>query len=223
MRRFLAGAILSLCLYPALAEEGSGTGPAPNTSAVVDPKPVALGDRWTYEVKDEISGVVKQTRTVVVTDISKKEIATRFDDAKTGRSGIITYDGSWNILNSSTARYSPNDGSGVELPLAIGKTWKISGQSTNYQNGAVWRRSGDSRVTGQESITTKAGKFETFVIDSKVMNQNTKNPTQKTEILARTWYSPDVNHWVKRNLTIRQNGHTFQNDTTELTEFAHKK
>jgi hypothetical protein len=136
---------------------------------------------------------------------------------------MIVYDTSWNTLKDSTWRHTPNDGSGVPLPLTVGKTWKITYQSTNSTTGAVWKRSGSSRVTGQESITTKAGKFDTFVIEANLTGQNAQNPTQKAELSARTWYSPEINHWVKRNIVIRQNGHVMQNNTTEFTEFVRKK
>ena len=38
---------------------------------------VLPGDRWVYEVKDEITGDLKRTTTVVVLDVSEKEINTR--------------------------------------------------------------------------------------------------------------------------------------------------
>jgi hypothetical protein len=47
---------------------------------------VAVGSFWTYDLKDEISGEIIQTRVVIVTDTSNGQIATRLNDAKTGRS-----------------------------------------------------------------------------------------------------------------------------------------
>lgn len=120
-----------------------------------------VGDHWTYEVKDEISGAIKFTRTDMVTDISNNEIAVRVDFADPGRTSNIIYDRSWNILRSDPFKYSPNDGTGVQLPLTTGSQWKFAIDVVNSRNGLTFRRVGNSRVTGQESITTKAGSFNT--------------------------------------------------------------
>src|SRR5262245_1879480 len=47
------------------------------TAQVADIAGVLPGDRWVYEVTDEVTGDIKQTTTVVVLDVSEKEINTR--------------------------------------------------------------------------------------------------------------------------------------------------
>ena len=78
-------------------------------------------------------------------------------------------------------------------------------------------------MTGQELITTKAGKFETAIIETNFSMQNTKDPSRKSETSIRTWYSTDIDHWVKRNTMVRENGRLFQNVTIELTEYGRKQ
>ena len=83
-RRSLAGLLLLLCVTSAFAENSA---PNPGAAAGANTPPVAAGDHWTYEIKDEISGEIKFTRTDMVTDVSKNDIAVRFDFDKTGRFG----------------------------------------------------------------------------------------------------------------------------------------
>ena len=177
LRRFLAGLIFLQCVTSAFAQN-----PVPNASATASPGvPKALvGDHWTYEVKDEISGAIKFTRTDMVTDISNNEIAVRVDFADPGRTSNIIYDRSWNILRSDPFKYSPNDGTGVQLALTTGSQWKFAIDVVNSRNGLTFRRVGNSRVTGQESITTKAGSFNTFVIETNYTGKNVQdfNPRQ---------------------------------------------
>lgn len=78
-------------------------------------------------------------------------------------------------------------------------------------------------MTGQETVTTKAGKFDTIVYETKFSSRNTKDPTRSSDISARTWYSTDINHWVKRSIVVRQGGQVFQNEMVELTEYGRKK
>ncbi len=47
------------------------------TAQVGDLAGVLPGDRWVYEIKDEITGDLKLTTTVVVLDVSESEINTR--------------------------------------------------------------------------------------------------------------------------------------------------
>lgn len=220
LRRLLAGLIFLQCVTSAFAQN-----PVPNASATASPGvPKALvGDHWTYEVKDEISGAIKFTRTDMVTDISNNEIAVRVDFADPGRTSNIIYDRSWNILRSDPFKYSPNDGTGVQLPLTTGSQWKFAIDVVNSRNGLTFRRVGNSRVTGQESITTKAGSFNTFVIETNYTGKNVQDSTLVNQTSTRTWFAPDIDHWVKRNIVIRQRGHVVQNNTIEMIDYGRKK
>jgi len=218
LSRSFIGLIFLLCAASAFAQESGTNSPAANASA----PQVAAGDHWAYEVRDEITGAIKFTRTDIATDVSNNQVAVRFD-TNTGGSGVIGYDRSWNVLHDDPFRYSPNDGTGVQFPLALGAQWKFAIDAINSRNGQTFRRTGVSRVTGQESITTKAGKFDTFVIETNFTGKNAQDPTLINQTSTRTWFSPEVNHWVKRTILLRRRGQVVQNDTVELTDYGHKK
>lgn len=209
---------------PPLPSEKNGTASAStsNSKPVIAMPDATPGDYWTYEVRDEIGGTVTEVRKVMVTEVTPKEIAMRFTVVGSERSGPIIYDRGWNVRLSGASKYSPNDGTGVELPLTVGKTWKIKSDEISSANGFTFKRTGSSRVTGQESITTKGGTFEAFVVETSYSTQNTRDPTRRSEVAARTWYSPDIDHWVKRAVTIRQGGHLMQQIGIELTAYGRK-
>ena len=217
-RRLLVGLIFLQCVASAFAQNA-----VPDASSAAGASAPLAGDHWTYEIKDEISGAVKATRTDMVTDISNNEIAIRADFADTGRSSTIIYDRAWNILRSDPFKYSPNDGTGVQLPLAAGAQWKFAIDVVNSRNGLTFRRVGNSRVTGQESITTKAGSFNTFIIETNYTGKNVQDPTLINQTSTRTWFDPDIDHWVRRNVIIQQRGHVVQNNTIELIDYGRKK
>jgi hypothetical protein len=219
LRCLLAGAAVFLFATSAYAEEPASNAPA---AANTDVRPAAAGDHWTYEVKDEISGEVKFTRTDLVTEVSNDEIAVRFDVATTGRSGSILYDRSWNIVRDGDFKYSPNDGTGLQLPLKLGAQWKFAIDVLNSRNGQTFRRVGTSRVTGQESVTVKAGTFDAFIIETSYTGKNIQDPTLINETSTRTWFNSDVNHWVRRSIVWRQRGHIVRNTSIELTDYGHR-
>jgi hypothetical protein len=225
-----------ICLFAGSAFAGdpaSNTPPAeavakPNDTAAVPPSaPVdmgqaAVGDHWSYDLTDEISGEVKRRTIATVTEISSNSVTIRTERVGADNVGIIVYDNSWNVVRSGAQRFSPNDGSGVELPLEVGKTWKIQSDRID-STGAIWKKVGESKVTGKEKITTKAGEFDAFVIETKFSAQNVNDRTRKTEATVRTWFSPNVNRWVKRNTEFRVNGHLLQDYVIELTSYGRKK
>lgn len=218
---FLLVAITLIGLTPIAAQEPAPPA-APRVAANPQALTVAVGDYWIFEIKDEITGAVKDTRKVVITDITEKEIATRFTVVGKEQGGIIIYDRNWNMVSSAGWKYAPNDGMGIRFPLAVNAAWKFSADAINA-NGVNWKRNGSARVKGEESVKTRAGVFDTFLIESSFKSRNTKNPAQGTEVSQQTWYAPAIQHWVKRATVLRVNGRILRNETIELTEYGHRK
>jgi hypothetical protein len=202
------------------APASSSTGSPKAVVAMEEPLP---GDYWTYEVRDEITGTISATRNNVVTEVTPTEISMRFKILGTSNEGFNVYDRSWNLKNAGPWKYSPNDGSGIRAPLAIGKSWSFQSDDVNAGNGNIGKRSGNSKVVGQESLTTRAGTFETFKIETSYSIRSVKDPTRKTEITSQTWYAPAIDHWVKRVFVSRTDKHLRINNTLELVEYGRKQ
>jgi hypothetical protein len=193
------------------------------SKAVISMEEPLVGDHWTYDVRDEITGTITATRTNVVTEVTAKDISTRVDIVGKPEPGQIVYDRSWNVTASGLWKYSPHDGSGIQPPLAVGKTWSFQGSEINISGGFNWSRSGKSKVVGQETVTTKAGTFDTFKIETLLSRKNVKDPTRKGEVTAVTWYAPAIDHWVKRTIVNRVDSHLLVNNTIELIEYGRKQ
>jgi hypothetical protein len=147
----------------------------------------------------------------------------RFETKGKPGQGFSVYDRLWNVKNGPPWRYQPHDGAGIQVPLKAGASWKFEGDEVNGDNGNIWKRSGRSKVVGQETVTTKAGTFETFKIETVVSRRPTGDPTRKMELTQQTWYAPSVDHWVKRSLVVRGNGNLIANNSIELVEYGRKK
>ena len=206
---------------PAAAQEAAPS--AQPDKAVVPMEQPQPGDRWTYEVRDEITGTITATRENVVTEVTPTEISVRSKRLGATEEGLNVYDRSWNLIEAAPWRFSPNDGMGVRSPLAVGKTWPVQGNNVNNTSGAIWKRSGTSKVVGQESIRTKAGTFDTFKIETTYVSKNVKDPTRNEEITSQTWYAPAIDHWVKRVFVSRANKHMRINNTIELVDYGRKQ
>jgi hypothetical protein len=205
----------------ATAAPPSPTQPAKAVAAMEDPRP---GDYWTYEPRDEITGKIGPARTNVVTEVTPKDISVRSKvEGPAASDTLNVFDRSWNVLMFGPWKYNPSDGTGIRAPLTTGKTWTFQSNDINAGNGIILNRSGHSKVVGQETVTTKAGTFETFKIETAYSSHNAKDPTNKAETTWVTWYAPAIDHWVKRSVIIRINQHLRDNNTLELVEYGRKQ
>jgi hypothetical protein len=203
----------------AIAQQSSAPAAPPPEELMEEP---LVGDHWTYETRDEITGDIKSTATQVVTEVSATAIGVRVNVVGNPNPGYVTYDRSWNAIIAGVWKNSPNDGTGVRLPLAAGNTWKVQSSYVHTSNGVSFRRSGTSKVVGRESITTQAGTFDAFKIETSYVDRNSNNPTKKAEATIETWYVPAIDHWVKRTITVRSDGHVRDSSSVELVEFGRK-
>jgi len=194
-----------------------------NASAqVADIAGVLPGDRWVYEVKDEITGDVKETTTVVVLDVSNKEINTRVSTRGIQRARQVVFDPGWNRIDDSVWKYRPSDGTGVRTPLDVGKEWRFESKATHFQYGTAISITGQSKVVGAEKITTSAGTFDTFKIDTTLRQINSNDQTKASTVTATLWYAPSINRWVRKTYRTQIEGRLRDSHTEELTDYSRK-
>jgi hypothetical protein len=177
-----------------------------------------VGDRFIYDTKDEVTGEPKGSYVAVVTEVSDKEIVSSISVPGKPGSRIIVYDRNLNRIDDSTS----NDGQGVRLPLAVGKTWRIEYEARNIQTSAISRTTGISKVAGQETITTPAGTFETFKIELHLKSYNPVDQTKVYETDLVTWYAPEINRWVRRTFVNRFDKRLRSSTSEELADLYRK-
>lgn len=219
---------VSLIATSALAQQPDTKVPAEQVQA--DPAAVIAmdqpmpGDHWTYEARDEITGKTTGRRTLLVTDVTPTEISVRASTQGSDRTGFSIYDRSWNLMSRDPWKYSPNDGLGVKSPLQVGATWTFKADDVNSSAGAagIWKRTGSSKVVAQEKLTTKAGTFETFKIETTYSTRRPNDPNNLNELTVQTWYAPAIDHSVKQTFVTRTNKLLRENNTIELVEYGRK-
>ena len=154
-------------------------------------------------------------------DVSEKEINTRVSTRGSGSRQIV-YDPNWNRIDDSVWKYKPSDGAGIRKPLQIGKEWRFEGKASHFQNGTALSITGESKVLAQEKITTGAGTFETFKIETKMRQVNSNDQTKASTVNTVLWYAPSVNRWVRRTYRLQVEGRLRDSNTEELTDYSRK-
>jgi len=188
---------------------------------VADIAGVLPGDRWVYEVTDEITGDIKQTTTVVVLDVSEKEINTRVSTRGANPRQIV-FDRGWSRIDDSSWKFTPSDGTGIKMPLQVGRDWRFDSKATSFQSGTAMSVNGQSKVVGAEKLTTSAGTFDTFKIETTARQINANDQTKSSTLTATLWYAPTVNRWVRKTYKLQVEGRLRESQTEELTDYSRK-
>ena len=138
------------------------------------------------------------------------------------RPNQIVYDRNWNRIDDDAWKYKPSDGTGIRLPLEVGKAWRIEAQAVHMQNGATVSTAGQSKVVAQEKITTPAGTFDAFKIETTTRQIVAVDQTKAATVNTTLWYAPTVNRWVRRTYKMSIEGRVREANTEELTDYSRK-
>jgi len=207
---------LSIVLLTMLGSTGAAM------SQTADLAGVLVGDRWAYEITDEISGDLKHTMTVVVLDVSENEIHTRVSTRGATSPRLVVFDRSWSRIDDSVWKFRPSDGTGIQLPLQVGKEWRFVNKASHFQNGTATSTTGHSKVVGQETITTGAGTFDAFKIEITMRQINANDQTKAATVNTTLWYAPSVNRWVRKTYRFQVEGRLRDSQTEELSDYSRK-
>jgi hypothetical protein len=186
-----------------------------------EPEPVRVGDRWSYDVKDDLTGDLRQSVTVVVVEVGDKEITTRATIRGRDRPQTMVFDYDWGRIDDGVWKLSPG-GIGIRKPLLVGNEWRSDANAMHIPSGVAFRASGVAKVIKQEQVTTPAGTFETYQVDATVRLVNTRDQTKSSTWTFVYWYAPAVNRWVKRKTEARYEGRLRDSNIEELTEYSRK-
>lgn len=199
---------------------------SPNVSTAQSPAPadssVQVGDHWTFDSRDEITGLPRDTFTRAVTEVSPNEIVVR--QSFLGKSGfsVIVFDHNWDRIENSTIKFKPNDGQGIRPPLAVGKEWRSEFEARNTQSGSSFKDIVVSKIVAQEMLMVPAGMYETFKIETRIRELNTANPSRSTELENVGWYALLINFWVRRMFVTKIQKRTTGSVSEELVDFGRK-
>jgi hypothetical protein len=184
---------------------------------------VHVGDLWVYDQTDDLTKTPINTYTSMVTDVSPKEITTSIIIRGNSGRAFVVFDHDWNRIVLNDIRFTPNDGQGIHAPLAVGKEWRSDYTSKNAQNGVAMKGSSLSKVVAQETVTTAAGTFDTFKIDRQLKEYNVADPSRFLDTEMFMWFSPQIDHWIRRSFVGKVESRVRSASTDELIKYLQKQ
>jgi len=147
---------------------------------------IKTGDRWKYETRDGYTNLVTAETERIITTVSDTQIEATENGSK------ATFSREMNAIETPEFKYEPTP-SVLKFPFDIGAKWSGEGKVLVKGSGITARNQYDVKVVGQESITVRAGTFDTYklVMDGYIT-------TNTSRAFTRTyWYSPKARGFVK--------------------------
>ncbi len=197
--RFLLLAALSAAVA-ACAPIPVGT-PVQSSASAAMPA-LAIGDSWTYRVRDGYTGLARPDQRLRVTGADPDRVRVAASRSG-GPDETQIFDREWNWLSRPATNlpffeYSPAYRA-LSFPLAVGKTWRAKATATDPRDGrrfAVWIQ---GTVQGWEKVKVPAGEFEALKIRRMVFIDYWEYTLRgRSEIVEYEWYAPAVKQAVRR-------------------------
>jgi len=176
-----------------LALGGCGKKPLPPLSAIVDAPYIRPGSSWTYKVEDSTwNAPAMVTLTFMKDDVYKNAGVLAF---ATGNETIL-YDRDLNFVavaaDGRIMREASPSLRSFDFPFYVGKEWRSVFTFQDNQKGLSWTPVEVFwRVKEYDEVSVPAGKFRSFLIESK---PSTNWGIRKEQV----WYAPQAKQLVKR-------------------------
>lgn len=177
-----------------------------SSTQAADAPSVAVGDSWTYRVRDGFTGIERRTERYRVERVGGGNITVARDD--NGVAETQVYDGQWNWLkrpatNLQSFDYSPAY-QAFDFPLAPGKTWHERLTATDPTDGRRFPVRIDAKAVGWERVKVPAGEFDAIKIQRYVyLDYFELGVRGASQILEYEWYAPAVKQSVRREARSR--------------------
>jgi hypothetical protein len=234
----VASAIAISCVRTgAHAEEGPDSGRADKSAQeqdtaaapVVDKIDVRPGDRWTYQVIDDITGETKSTVVHTVTEIKDKTYSVQSSFTPYGQnvsnSTLQVFDEQWNLLEDQVWTQNPaNPSTGIRLPLKVGAEWKVH-LTSNRKSPPEARFSIDAtaKAVAYEPVILKFNKtYDAFKLEVDETVTNSATPSSIVTTKTTMWFAPSVDRYVKRIVETRVNDRLQSRMIEILTAYARR-
>jgi hypothetical protein len=203
-RQLLTAAVAAISA--ACAEVPVGT---PLQSGASAPAPaVAVGDTWSYSVRDAYTGLPRASERFRVTEAGNGRIRVAIAREGAAADDIRLFDGQWKWLTHPATHlqsfnYDPAYPA-FDFPLAPGKRWRARLVATDPVTGRRFPVTVDGVVLGWERIRVPAGEFDALRIKRVVYFDYWEHGWRgRSEILEVEWYAPAVKQAVRREFSAR--------------------
>jgi len=202
---------------------------AATAAPVIEKIDVRPGDRWTYQVIDDITGETRSTVVHTVTEIKDNTYSVQSTftpyGQSVGSSALQVFDEDWNLLEDQVWTQNPaNPSTGIQLPLKLGAQWKVHlTSSRKTPPEAHVNVDATAKVVAYEPVILKFNKtYDAFKLEVDETLTNSATPSSVVTTKTTMWFAPTVNRYVKRIYESRVNDRLQSRGIELLSAYARR-
>jgi hypothetical protein len=186
------------------------------------PQPdIKVGDRWTYQLLDKLTGEIKGSATLTIYEVTDTEIHQKAQIKTKAPINRVEYlDRQLNLIDNGVYQWKPSTGF-FHFPLTIGKEWSQQYEAVAISNESKTRHNVSAKVVAFEKIKVPAGEFDAFKIEYTIRSISTSD-ADRADSYTKTvrWYSPSVKQVVKQETESVMGGRIREKSGMVLTDFS---
>lgn len=188
----------------------------PRSIAPSAPPSLALGDTWTYRVRD-LLGQSERSRTMTIQEIRGAEVLWK-DGARSDLLGNFTrakVNEAWRTFTPSSQLYV--------FPLNPGAKFSLSTVEAMEDQSKSWDHEIAFTVVGEEDVTTLAGTFRAVKLVRTLKWTQRGKPDNVGVNTMTYWYSGQVKRWVLQDqVSVSKSGKETLRQRWELESYSVK-
>jgi hypothetical protein len=184
--------------------------------AAVQRPSMKVGDKWAYEQRDKLTGLVRQTSTLEVVAVETDGVRARQTVNNGEPTEDNTYDLDGNTRRADGRTFTPFR-QFYAFPLHVGKTWSSRMSHPSLAGNRTINAEMKGSVVGWESVTVPAGTFKVakIVIDQPYYSEGVTGGGRGVGRYT-IWYAPEVKRLVQLDYDERPNHLRVQLTSFEL-------
>jgi hypothetical protein len=198
--------LVALLLLSCLTQSASAQAPAAERPRT------AIGDSWTFEVKDRLNASGKVRLEVI--EVGESTIKVKSTGLQGDRELVWNLDN--NAMSTSQGYVARPHDARYMFPLSVGQSWPVEFDWVSSK-GERGRSSGKAHVASLEKVQVPAGVFDAYKVSTYVHYNNYSDDGRGTDEIT-SWYAPSVRVSVKRTRKVIGRRGIYEDSTWELIE-----
>ncbi len=213
--RYLGWRLIALVAVPVVL--------ASNVYADDVPAKIQIGDQWTYDETNDITGAPNGRLLMTVTETGDKDFTVHIGSPNNNGGYLIIFDYDWNAKEQAQTKMTPHDGRGAPHDAKVGTSWNTNFTWKDMNKGGGGKGQATGKCVSDEKLEVQAGTFDTLKCVTVIKIKPPGGGPAVTETEITTWFAPQTLRWARRKFVTRERGHVSESRTHELIAYELKQ
>jgi len=180
---------------------------------------IHVGAIWQYRKIDGFTNETVYKFSQRVVSVNDHEIVIQLKNTIKEGAWLRYFTREWNPVDVGDIKFDPFRPE-FKFPMSIGGTWNLNFGLTEHGRSFLSLFKG--KIVALEKVTVPAGTFDAYRIEIDAETRGTDANAHVSNSHIITWYSPEVQKYIRRESTTSSDGRVRNKNIDELIEYSLK-